>query len=245
MGTPTTIHEPVVALSAAVTTEITPTVRRFRLTASGNEFHGRVGRARVVAVVSGMGAERALRTFHQLLDQHHPTHVVLLGFAGGLDPSLKAADAVRVDWVSDGRGTVADLNDHTPTLGPDDPARDPRRSLVTLQTVACTREQKRTLFAQHRCAAVDTETFHVAQAASQTGTRLSVIRVISDTASCSLPNVADKWVRPDGSPDIGAVVRHLARHPWQLPAVMRLGRAARQAAERLSKEVDATIHSEL
>ncbi|MBA3837952.1 MAG: phosphorylase, partial [Zymomonas sp.] len=52
---------------------------------------------------------------------------------------------------------------------------------------------------------------------------------VSDTANETLPPAALVGMNPDGSMALGRVLRNLARHPTQLPALIRTGRSANAA----------------
>ena len=57
----------------------------------------------------------------------------------------------------------------------------------------------------------------------------AVLRVIADPAHQRLPPAAIHGLKPDGSPDIIAVIKSLRSEPSQLPDLIRAAIAARRA----------------
>ncbi len=78
-------------------------------------------------------------------------------------------------------------------------------------------------------AAVDMESHVAARLASLHGVPFAALRVVADPAERTLPPAALVGMRPDGTTDIGAVLRSLARAPRQLPALIRTGLDAKAA----------------
>jgi len=89
-------------------------------------------------------------------------------------------------------------------------------------------------------AAVDMESHVVARLAQRRGLGFAVVRAVSDAADHALPSAALAGLGPDGQPDIGAVLRSLARRPWQLPALLRTASGA-EAGFRALKAAAAAI----
>ncbi len=89
--------------------------------------------------------------------------------------------------------------------------------------------EKRRLRDATSSVAVDMES-HIAAAAAQAhGLPFAACRVIIDPAHRALPPAALVNLRPDGTPDIAAVLRSLIRQPRQLPALVRIAADARAA----------------
>ena len=71
---------------------------------------------------------------------------------------------------------------------------------------------------------------HIAAAAAEAhGLPFAACRVIIDPAERSLPPAALIDLRPDGTPDIPAILWSILRHPFQLPELMRVAADARAA----------------
>jgi adenosylhomocysteine nucleosidase len=67
------------------------------------------------------------------------------------------------------------------------------------------------------------------------------IRVISDSFDRDLPVDIDTLVDEQGNVRIGGVVRYVAKHPLVVPALVRLGRESKTAAEALAHFLEAYI----
>ena len=99
-------------------------------------------------------------------------------------------------------------------------------------------EAKRAAHADTQALAVDMESHIAAAVAERHGLPFAVARVVSDAAGRSLPKAAQAGMAPDGSMDIGAVLRALARDPRQLPALIRVGGEAETAFRALGRGRD-------
>lgn len=97
---------------------------------------------------------------------------------------------------------------------------------------------KALLRARSGAVAVDMESHVAARLAARYGLPFAALRVISDPAERGLPQAALVGMRPDGGTDIGAVLRALARHPADLPGLIRTALDAQAAfrALKISRE---------
>jgi adenosylhomocysteine nucleosidase len=217
---------PTVAVLTAMTNELRPVVRLMALTpadAGGGTSHaGTIGRARVVAGITGIGTANATRVTEALLSSTEVDHVVMVGIAGGVDPSVPIGHVVVPDVVIDrasGREHRPVLLDGTSTNGRlmtgDDLLLDPA-------VLAGLRSQG--------VVALDMETAAVGAVCDAHGCPWSAFRSISDRPSDGLVDEAvAALARPDGSPDLPGVARYLLRRPWAIAKLARLGRDARTA----------------
>jgi hypothetical protein len=110
---------------------------------------------------------------------------------------------------------------------------------LTADHVIRTAEEKKQLapFAD----AVEMESFGVLMAAAAYKRSTVAIRVISDSMRTDMPAIVDTAVDEMGRVKIAGVVRYVARHPLQLPALIRLGRDSKTAAEALAHFLEAFI----
>lgn len=173
--------------------------------------------------VTGPGPTRAADAVRKLLGEQRVDRMALVGFAGGLDPRFKVADVVTPRTVIDDGGRTTQL--FTGVQG---------QTILTVSHIVASPEDKRRLFEQRRAAAVDMESFAVAQVAAERRVPLTVIRAISDPADEALPAESLHWITDDGQIDTGAVTRYLATHPWRLPAMLKLKANADAAGEALA-----------
>ena len=190
---------PTIVLLAALHDELAVTLDRINLVPTGADHYiGQIGQIKIIAAVTGIGASRAAVAAKRLLDQHQPHHVILAGFAGGLDPQLTPGSVLAIKWVTDEHGSTLELGNGAPQPSEHAADRDVESSLLTANSVVESVAAKHELFQQRRCAAVDMETYHVAQICAQQGIPLTAWRAITDPANIALPPQALQWVKPNG-----------------------------------------------
>lgn len=73
----------------------------------------------------------------------------------------------------------------------------------------------------------------VAEAAARYGLPLAAIRVVCDPATRSVPELALRSIRADGSTDIASLLRALYREPAHISGLLRVALDARAARESL------------
>lgn len=165
------------------------------------------------------------------------THLVSYGIAGALAPGLKAGqlllpeavtgisgDRFPVDgaWHRAASGLLETLNPMTGAIAWSDEA---------VSSV----EGKATLRSRTAALGVDMESHWIAAADRAAGIPFLVIRAIADEADQTLPPAALVGVTPSGDTDLMAVLASVARNPAQIPALIRLGRAASAAHRTLQR----------
>jgi len=191
------------------------------------------------ARTAGMGSERAERAARELVAAG-ADHLLSWGFAGGLSPQLASGRLIVPTTVIE---VDPDEPEHepcprTPThafvellrerLAPLDPA--PGR-LASSATLVGHPTRKATLHLRTRAAAVDMESAAVGRVAAAAGLSWACVRAVVDDAHTGLPTSASVAVAADGRTALGPLLAALARRPWELVALVDLGRRAR-AAER-------------
>ena len=183
----------------------------------------------VAICVTGVGPDRARSKVSQLLDERSVDHLILCGFAGGLDPTLETGSVVVPQRIVNGRGDLVALSDQQ------------QPTILTVEQVVTEPQQKRELFAKHGAVAVDMESFDVAQVAAGRSVPLTVIRSVLDTAEQSLPAGIHDWVDTQGRTQWSKICRELFKHPLQVGTLARLRRQARQATAPLAQHVTAAL----
>jgi adenosylhomocysteine nucleosidase len=185
--------------------------------------------------LSGARLEGARRAAQSLI-AGGATHLMSFGLAGGLDPALKPgtlllptilmtqAGSIQINAAWHGRALAA--------LAPLAPVTAPM--IGTDIAIAFTGWKSR-LFGETGASAVDMESHVLAAAAS--GLPLLILRAVADSADDALPPAALVGIKPDGSTDLLAVLRSVLRQPGQIPALMRLGKAAAKAEATLRAAV--------
>jgi adenosylhomocysteine nucleosidase len=184
-------------------------------------YRGRVGRASVVATLTGIGTRAATRAAEQLLDAEPLDRLIVVGIAGGVGPALAIGDIVVPTLVIDGASGEA---------FPPAPLAGLRASGLLQTSDEFLAEPDRVASLEARgVVAVDMETASVAAVCVRRACPWSVVRAISDRAG-ELPKEILGLVKPDGSPDLSAAARYVLRDPRRLLSLITLGRDSARAA---------------
>ena len=203
-----------------------------------NVSQAQIGRASVDFVVTGMGGENAQRVANIVMAQPY-TICIASGFAGALKPELSIGSILTADAVQQiGKAKTMQSSCRLVRAASMDGAFR-SKMFLTSDSVIRSAEEKAQLapFGD----AVDMESFAILSAAHEHQISAVAIRVISDTSARDMPVFLDTLVDDEGRVSIGGVVRKLVRHPIQLPALIRLGRDSRTAAEALAHFLEAYI----
>jgi adenosylhomocysteine nucleosidase len=201
-------------------------------------FRTQIGRATVDFVVTGMGMENAGRSAEIAMSSPR-TVCIASGFAGSLKPAHKVGDILVARAVQHlGKSKTIECSRNLFMAARENQAIE-AQMFLTSDTVIGTAEAKQQLapFAD----AVDMESFAILSVAGQKNLPTVVIRVISDRFDEDLPANISTTVDERGRVKIGGVVKHVATHPLQLPALIRLGRQSRTASEALCHFLEAFI----
>jgi adenosylhomocysteine nucleosidase len=158
--------------------------------------------------------------------------VISIGIAGALAPGLQPGTWVVAAAVRDGNDLLPTDPDWAARLIVRLPAVE-RGTLLGLDAIAATAEQKAALHRDSGAIAVDMESHLAARVARRHGLPFAAARVISDAAHRTLPPAARVGMRLDGGVDVPAVLGSLFVKPWQLPALIRTGWEAEQAFRAL------------
>jgi len=201
-------------------------------------FRAGIGSAKVDFVVTGTGVENASRLTNALLGEPYQM-CITSGFAGALREVHQVGRILVADAVQElGKSkTLACARNLVHAAENDGASRV--KMFLTSDHVIRTVEEKKQLapFAD----AVEMESFGVLMAAAAHKRSAVAIRVISDSMRTDMPAIVDTAVDEMGRVKIAGVVRYVARHPLQLPALIRLGRDSKTAAEALAHFLEAFI----
>ena len=177
-----------------------------------------------VLVCGGIGAEAARRAAEAIIVLYKPALVISAGFAGGLDPALRAGHAMTPRLVIDaGDGSRTDSGTGEGVL-------------VSFAAVADS-AQKTSLARAYGADVVDMEAAAVSRCAQAHGIQFSACKVVSDSRDQRLPPVT-RFVASDGTFQSFRFLAHVAVRPWLWAGVGQLARnssiAARSLCERLA-----------
>jgi len=153
----------------------------------GLERAGKLDGREVVIVESGVGAAAAARATKAAIEFYQPRWVVSAGFAGALHEDLRRGHVLMADSVASESGEQLSvgikLEPHvlTATKGLH------VGRLLTVDRLIRHSDERRKLYEKHAAVACDMETFAVAQACRDGGTRLLSVRIVSDAIDDELP----------------------------------------------------------
>ena len=167
-----------------------------------------------------------------------PSGLISFGLCGALDPALTVGRPIIADAVTSGRERWETDHAWGGRLRAALPGAA-RGDLAAGDVIVGTPAAKAALRQASGAAAVDMESHAAAAAAHAAGLPFAVLRVVSDAAGRVLPKAAQAGFKADGQPDIGAVIAALARRPWELPSLIRVGLEAEQAFRALVVAADA------
>ena len=203
-----------------------------------NAFRAQVGRAAVDFVVTGMGVEKAFRASQAAMATAYQV-CVTSGFAGSLSDKHTVGDILVADGVQLlGKAKTLPCGRNLVYAARDDGAKQVKLFLTSDHVVRTTHEKQQLApFAD----AVEMESYGVLSAAAEQKRSAVAIRVISDDVRSDMPAIVETAVDGYGRVKIAGVVKHLARHPLHLPAVIRLGRDSKTAAQSLAHFLEAFI----
>lgn len=216
---------------APMPAELEPLQRRLALAADHDGLHathrGTHGDRAVVALLTGMGMDRAEARVRHLLAEHDVHHVIVVGIAGGIGAHLSIGDVVVPEVVVDRRDgrevvpvPIGPIEPCGRLLSGDEFVKDPAR-LAQLR--------------DEGAFAIDMETAAIGRICEDEGIPWSVFRGISDDAFD--PQVNEDILalaKDDGSPDHEAIGRFLEADPDRIHLLVRL-------AEDLAKATDAAV----
>ena len=204
---------------------------------NGWTFHtGKIEDISVAIVLSGIGQKNAEAAANVLLDVFAPKLICSAGYAGGLSSRLKQASICVPEQVMRGSDKQAlDLTKPIPqriSLMPD------KLTLLTVNDVVGTPEQKRALYEQTGAELVDMETFAVAEVCRIREVPFLSIRVILDVAEDRVPKDITKILESmdKGTTRFsGTILGSLWSRPAVVLDLVSLKRRAFTATERLAK----------
>jgi adenosylhomocysteine nucleosidase len=191
---------------------------------------GNVGRVEVIATTTGIGTRVAALTAERVLDSTRVDHLIVVGIAGGIGPTVDIGDLVVPDLVVD----LLTRREFRPTLLGDTEARG---TLVTSDELLVDPDEVVRLGRQG-VIAIDMETAAIAAVCEDRQCPWSVFRAVSDRADDgSSDSAVFGLAGPEGAPNYPALVRFVFSMPWRLALGMRLATniAASAAVRALEK----------
>lgn len=212
---------PKVAMIAALEREVRPLVRGWQVTE--REHQGRRFKVfeneRAVLVCGGIGPDAARRAAEAVITSYDPVTVLSVGFAGALDPGLKAGAVFAPR-------TVVDIGD-----GSRIETGAGNGVLASFAAIADA-EQKAKLAKAYGAQAVDMEAAAVGRAAQAHGVPFAALKAISDESDFVMPPLK-AFVGEAGQFHPAKLAVFAAFRPWLWLSLIRLARNSSRAAKAL------------
>jgi len=221
-----------IAIIAAMEREVAPLIRswKVRMIEQGGRRYRLFEQGEASLVCGGIGPEAARRATEAVIREVKPVCVISAGFAGALDASLQ----------------VGDIFEPRTVINSSDGARSEVGSgegiLVSSAEVAG-KEQKIRFRKAYAARAVDMEAAAVARGAEARGVEFGALKVISDAADCSLPEL-NKFVADDGTFYSVRFACHVALRPWLWGTIIALARNSSKASQALCDALASYISRE-
>lgn len=200
----------------------------------------------IAIAVTGEGDVCAARGIHRALAQVRPSAVVAIGFSGALRTGLEPGALIVAAEVRRQRDTFAASGPAMRRAAELTGARP--GVVITHQHVLTAARDKARLAATLPAACalpavVDLESASYVAAAVRARLPWLVLRAVSDLADESLPRILGRCRDARGAMRRRAIVGRSLLTPWIWPALWKLQRRSRVAAESLAAGVEALVAS--
>lgn len=199
---------------------------------TGLEAEARIARRLGWPVEVGGGTAAGARAAAGRLADQGATALVSFGLAGGLDPALRPGTLLVPESVWSGGVSRATDPKISHALGGPTP-----HCLLGAEALATTAGDKRRLWDEAHCAAIDLESGPVAEVAGARGLAFAALRAVCDRADINLPPAALVALSSAGRIGPARVLAAVLREPGQIPALVRLAGAAASARRALARRV--------
>jgi nucleoside phosphorylase len=195
-------------------------------------FCSEAGATRVRAAITGIGPRAAAQAMAALLASP-PEVCISAGLAGGLRPQHRSGDVLLARVVRPLEGD-RQLRCDSGLLSASRflSCRIADLFLSSPRVIGFAWEKRRL---GRLADAVEMESLAVLEAARRCGSAVLAVRAIADTCDEDLPYDFGRFVDAHGQPKLSRALAEVARRPLRLPALLRLNRRSRQAAEALCR----------
>lgn len=200
------------------------------------EHAGYLAGRRVAVIESGVGRDAARRATQAALKLHQPAWVISTGFAGALSSELRRGHIVMADRVVDTHQNQFELGMRMDQDSIAASASLHVGTVVTVDQLIRSREEKERLGKDHQAIACDMETVAVVQACQEAKTRLMSVRIITDALDDELPKEIERLLdQKTMASMLGAAAGAIVKRPSSLKDMWKLQEEALKATDRLAR----------
>jgi adenosylhomocysteine nucleosidase len=207
--------------------------------AHGIEHAGKLAGREVVVVESGVGLKATKRAVTEAVKFYQPRWVIAAGFAAALNDDLKRGHLVIAEEAANAAGETVPLAHR---FDPQSLAASVHVGRVlSVEEVVRQASERQQLAAQQLAAprpalACDMESFAVAQACQAQGTRLLIVRIITDALDDELPpEIANLLAQKTWAAKVGATAGALLNRFSAAKDMWQMREQALKASDRLAK----------
>lgn len=244
-----------IAIIAALKEELSGLKGRLKVSEKRNKGKVLLGRLKekdVLLVETGIGFKKAEDLVRDCFDEYNISHVISIGYAGGVNEKHQIADLIlcaEVLWASgstgfDGRNnmkfdtiTVSNqmLNDSEEIFSSNG-MEFKKGILLTVRDVVASTEEKKWIGENYQVDAVEMETFAIAREAEKRKVPFVSLRAISDTINEELVNISSLADENGEISRLKAGVYAIC-HPGTIPRFISLRENTRRATKTLTEAV--------
>jgi len=215
--------------------------------ASSTIYEGSFRGKSVLLIKTGIGRQRAEVAAKRLIERYPVTHMLSVGFAGGLSETLRGGEVVLCTSQRNSENPLPGRSRWLPNpLSGGDGVHPVDRDLwvegscVTSPTLLTAPNEKRRLGEASGALIVDMESYWIAGIAQEAEIPCSVLRAVSDRMNDRVPPF-DLWMTTDGHWRITSACAHFIRKPQDLAALFRLACNGVRARKRLRAAIAAWL----
>jgi nucleoside phosphorylase len=201
-------------------------------------YSAEIGGTAVDVVLTGMGAENARRATRGILGRSYAA-CISSGFAGSLKTEHDVADILVATSVRQVGGGAVECNPGLARSCASVGGVKKVQTFLTSDGIVNSVEKKAVLGESGD--AVEMESFTILSMAQHCDVPAIAIRAISDRFDQSLPVDFSGSIDQCGHVLKGKLAGEIASNPFKIPALIRLGRQSRMAAERLTQFLEQYI----
>src|SRR5262249_16908453 len=194
------------------------------LAVSGMAFEARIAPHRGARAVFRGSLGTLAATLPRVIDEDC-CGLISFGVAGGIAPHLRVGTCIVASMILGGAKPFATDREWSRNLLRMIP-RAVHGEILGVPGPVVHAHEKRALYVRTGGMAVDMESHGVAATAAAGGLPMAAVRVVSDCAARTLPQSAVVAMRGDGTIDLRAMMRAIARTPSELPMLLRTARDA-------------------
>ena len=199
----------------------------------------------IVVAYAGAGPNNAANAA-RLLIAKGADRLVSWGCAAALSPQLQPGHLVIADQIFfDQQNYEADKRwSHKLRSRLSEKLAVGNGNLVTESRIVASSSDKQAIQRNTGAVVLDMESGAIAKVASQSNLPCLVLRAVADPVSMDLPQAVVHAMNDLGRVDLGRLLSHLAIHPWEIPALIKLGlhfHAAQKTLKNVAKHINEIV----